>query len=268
MKLELAKELAIPRGLLSADLRADQDRAEQDRLRERHVVAIDQPLRAEVFEPQEAVFILQIREEARRDHLGREAEFAADAGQDRVAVERLAMAIVSEPLAVLGGGGEDLVAEGVGRNLGHDLELGPVLQHLREPSVRQRRQTLADQLVNIRLDLTAGQPHPLAEDHQQALGHFQPLLTLTGQITRNDPLLRKRDPHEVSAEHGSDQVRRTRRGLPDPARSTCLSRNGEAGPSDSTTISVSSGCVGDRRGGEELTEHWHRSDAIGFPRAR
>ena len=77
---------------------------------------------------------------------------------------------------MLGGrGGEDLLAERLGRDVGHDLELGAVFQDLRQAAMGQGRQALADQLVDLGLDLAAGHPDPLAEDQQQALGHLQPV---------------------------------------------------------------------------------------------
>ena len=54
VELEPAEELAIPRGPLVADLGLDQHRAEQDRLRQRDVVAVDQPLGRDVLEPRAA----------------------------------------------------------------------------------------------------------------------------------------------------------------------------------------------------------------------
>ena len=63
VELEPAKELAIPRGPLVADLDLDQHRAEQDRLRQRDVVAVDQPLGRHVLEPQQPVLVAEVGEE-------------------------------------------------------------------------------------------------------------------------------------------------------------------------------------------------------------
>ncbi len=63
VKLEPAKELAIPGGLLVADLGLDQHRSEQDRLRQRDVVAVDQPLGRHVVERQQPVLVAEVGEE-------------------------------------------------------------------------------------------------------------------------------------------------------------------------------------------------------------
>ena len=66
VELEPAEELAVPRGPLVADLDPDQHRAEQDGLRQRDVVAVDQPLGRDVLETQQAVLVAQVGEERRR----------------------------------------------------------------------------------------------------------------------------------------------------------------------------------------------------------
>ena len=92
VELEPAEELAIPRGLLVADLGPDQDRAEQDRLRQRDVVAIDQPLGRDVLEAQQAVLVAQVGEERGQHGVGLEVQLAGDRAHDLVAVERGALA--------------------------------------------------------------------------------------------------------------------------------------------------------------------------------
>ena len=68
MELGLAEELPIPRRLLATDLDRHPDRAQEDRLRQRDVVAVDQPLGRDIVEAQQAVLIAQIGEE--RGHQG------------------------------------------------------------------------------------------------------------------------------------------------------------------------------------------------------
>ena len=131
-----------------------------------------------------------------------------------------------ERLAVLGGGGEDLLADQVGRDVGHDLELGAVFQHLGQPAVHERRLApAAEQLVDLLLDLPAGHPHALAEDQQQALGRLEPLRALAIEIERDHPLLGDPDPDQSPVSMK----------LPIPARDSIVpvtSRQSTASPAD------------------------------------
>ena len=155
-----------------------------------------------------------------------------DGGEDLVAVERGPRAVPDrrllvgsgrrlEPLAVLGGGGEDLLADQVGGDVGDDLELGAVFQHLGQPAVHERRLApAAEQVVDLLLDLAAGHPHPLAEDHQQALGRLEPLRAVAIQVERDHPLLGGPDPDEITGEHeesncgeSSDRTRTSRHSM-------------------------------------------------------
>ena len=207
VELEPAEDLAIPRGALVADLGLDPDRPEQHRLRQGHVVAVDQPLRRHVLEREHAVLVPEVREEPLEHRLGRDLELARDGGEDLVAVERGPRAVPdrrllvrSRPaglqrLAVLGGGGEDLLADQVGGDVGDDLELGAVFQHLGQPAVHEGRLApAAEQVVDLLLDLAAGHPHPLAEDRQQALGRLEPLRAVAIQVERDHPLLGESGP--------------------------------------------------------------------------
>jgi hypothetical protein len=105
--------------------------------------------------------------------------------------------------ALLGRRGKDFVADRLGGDIGDDLELGAVLQDLRQPAMRQGGQPLADQFVDLGLDLAAGHADPLAEDHQQALGDLEPLRAVAVQVERDDPPLRGRlHADEVAGQHG------------------------------------------------------------------
>ena len=68
------------------------------------------------------------------------------------------------------------------RHVGHHLELGAILQDLRQPPMRQGLRAVADHLVDLRLDLAAGHAHALAEDQQEALGDLQPVGVVAVEI--------------------------------------------------------------------------------------
>ena len=206
VKLEPAKELAIPRGPLVADLGLDQHRAQQDGLRQPDVIAVDQPLGRHVVERQQPVLVAQVGEERGRDGVGLEVQLAGHGAQDLVAAKDLAVARAgparSHLAAIVGRRREDLLADHVGRDVGHHLELGAILEHLGQPAIHLRRlAAAAEKLVDLAFDLAPRHPGPLAEEEQQALGRLEPARGLAVDVERDHPLLRDLDSDQVTSEH-------------------------------------------------------------------
>ena len=92
VKLEPAKELAIPRGPLVPDLDLDQHRSQQDGLCQPDVIAVDQPLGLHVVERQQAVLVAQVGEERRLERPRADIQLLGHGAQDFVAAKDLAMA--------------------------------------------------------------------------------------------------------------------------------------------------------------------------------
>ena len=104
--------------------------------------------------------------------------------------------------AIVGRRREDLFADHVGRDVGHHLELGAILQHLGQPAIHLGRlAAAAEELVDLALDLAARHPRPLAEEEQQALGRLQPVRGVAVDVQRDHPLLRDLDSNEITSEH-------------------------------------------------------------------
>ena len=79
MEFQPAEELAIAGGALVADLDLDADRPQQDGLRQRDVVAIDQSLGGHVLELEQAVLVPEVGEEASQDGLAARLSSSATA---------------------------------------------------------------------------------------------------------------------------------------------------------------------------------------------
>ena len=205
VKLQLAEQLAIAGGLLVADLQLDVDRLEQDRLRQPDVIAIDQPLSVEpLVKREQPVLVAEVGEHGGGNLFRSELQLLGDGLEHGLATERSAgLARRPERLPLLGRPRENLLAERLGRHVGHDLELGPILDDLGQAPVSQGRQPFADQFVNLGLDLAAGSSHAFAKDQQQALGDLEPLRIVTLQVKRDHPLLRESDADQGAGEHQS-----------------------------------------------------------------
>src|SRR5208337_4843028 len=225
-ELEPAEELAIARGALGPDLGLDAYRTQQDRLCQGDVVAIDQPLRRHVLELEQPVLISQVGEEGLQQGFRRELELQGYGREHLVAAKgwsgcQADLGILRrpsgpQPPAGRGGRGEHLLANLLGRHIGDNLELGPILQHLGDPTVHERCLTSASKhMVDLFLDLAASHSHALTEDRQQALGRLQPLRAVAVEVQRDDPLFREPDADEITGEHRrSDRNRTARFGSP------------------------------------------------------
>ena len=176
-------------------------------MRQRDIVAVDQPNRRQVVESEQAVFVLQVGEKGGLDRLRVEVQFHCHLGQDE---------IPPKPCSICGIGlvgrvqlaamkrrcGKDLLAQDLGINLRDDLKRGAILKHLRQATVREGGHPFADQFVNLVLDFAASRTDPFAEDQKQTFRHLKPLRLVTVQILRNDSILDHRDTNKISCQHG------------------------------------------------------------------
>ena len=159
VEFQPAEELPIARRALMLDLGADMDRPQQDGLRERDVVAVDQPLGGQVVESQQAVLVAQVGEERGRHFFRLEIQLGGDSLDDLIAAEVIAVRRRAGPggahlEAIVGGGREDLLAQLFRGDIRDDLEFGSILEDLGEPAIDLRGlAAAAEELVDLAFDL-------------------------------------------------------------------------------------------------------------------
>ena len=111
-----------------------------------------------------------------------------------------------ERLALLGGGGEDLLAEdsgGTSATTSNSARSSRILASPRWARVASPSPTSSSISASIS---PAGPADPLAEDQEEALGHFEPLGVIPLEVERDDPLLREPDADQGAVEHGSTRA--------------------------------------------------------------
>ena len=154
MELHLAEELAIACRRFTSDDDLDPRRAQQHCLAQCDVVALQEARRRDLGEPHEALFTLEIGEQARLDGRSLQSERRCDLVEHRVALERCPR-FLADLSAVSGCRGEDGLAQRLGRMAGECLEIAAVLQQLRQALVNLRLRQVAERLVRLGLDLPA-----------------------------------------------------------------------------------------------------------------
>jgi hypothetical protein len=195
VELDRPEQLAEPRRRLAPHPALHRRAADDHRLRQCHVVPVQQVLGGAVRKLQDPALVLQVGEQALLDLCRGQAQRRPDLGQYRLAVERR-----SGLLPVRHGGPERGVAQLLGRVVGRDLELAAVFEQVGEPLVDQRPRPLADHVFELGPHLPAGVAGRPAEREQQLLRHPEPAAVGRVEVERDELVPGVPDADELSSQ--------------------------------------------------------------------
>jgi hypothetical protein len=169
---------------------------------------VQQPFRAELFEPQQPLLAFQVSEQALLNGVRRQAQGVCYLLKDGSTMEvgmdlSLCAGTLRFTRAGSGGSAEDQLPQLLGRMSGNHFELAAVFEQLGQALMDELGRIIAEGFAEFVFQLAAGMADLFAEQIEQLLGDFQPGGVAGVDVNRNDPVAGKTDPDQSAGEHGA-----------------------------------------------------------------